>query len=209
MRAPASLSASPALARDERGAALTEFGLIFPVVAMLLLGAFDVGHTLYVRSILEGAVQKAARDSGLETGAEATVRTAVDNRVRAQLHKVGLQDSDITITRRTYRTFSAAAAVGETFTDTNGNGRCDNGEPFEDGNANLTRDADVSASGQGGAKDTVIYTVAVDYQRLFPIDGFIGGDGRSRMSGRTVMNNQPYGEQAASAATVVRNCPAS
>ncbi|MEA3015325.1 MAG: hypothetical protein QOI38_47 [Sphingomonadales bacterium] len=210
MMTPAPLPASPALARDERGATLTEFGLVFPVLAMLLVGSFDVGHTLYVRSILEGAVQKAARDSGLETGTAATIQATVDGRVRAQLHKVGLQDSDITINRRTYRTFSAAAAAqGEPFTDTNGNGRCDGGEPFEDRNANMTRDADGSAAGQGGAKDTVIYSVTVNFQRLFPIDGFIGGNGRTTMTGTTVMNNQPYGDQGSYGTPVVRNCPAS
>jgi Flp pilus assembly pilin Flp len=203
-----SLPASPTLARDERGATLIEFGLIFPTVAALLVLAFDVGHTLYVRSILEGAVQKAARDSGLETGTEESVQARIDDRVRAQLLRVGIRDSDITIARRRYQTFSAAAAdPGEPFTDTNRNGRCDNVEPFEDINGNRTRDTDSSASGQGGAKDTVIYTVRLDYKHLFPIDGFFGvGDGRATMIGTTVMNNQPYGEQAA---PVVRNCPAS
>ena len=72
------------LVRADGGAALTEFGLISPVLFLLLFGGFDVGHTLYMRTVLEGAVQKAARDASLESasGNDATVRTAIDTAVR-------------------------------------------------------------------------------------------------------------------------------
>jgi len=198
-----------ALARSERGAALTEFAILIPVLAMLLVGAFDLGHTLYLRSLLDGALQKAARDSGLETGTVAANQAAIDGNVRQQLRSLGLDDNEITIRRRYFRTFSAAAASqGEPFTDTNTNGRCDNGEPYEDRNLNNTRDADGGDAGQGGAKDTVVYTVTVNYPRMFPLHNFIDVPERIAVSGSTVMSNQPYGEQASYGATVVRNCPA-
>ena len=196
------------LVADARGAALTEFGLLLPVLAVLLMGALDAGHTLYVRSVLEGAIQKASRDSGLETGTVAATQTAIDGRVRAQLRRLGLEDSEITITRRFFRTFGAAsAAAGEPYTDTNGNGSCDAGEPYEDHNRNNSHDAVAGVAGQGGAKDTVVYTVALDYDRLFPMHGLIGLPAKVRMEGTTVMNNQPYAEQAAFEPMVVRNCP--
>jgi hypothetical protein len=72
----------------------------------------------------------------------------------------------------------------------------------------MAHDSVVGVSGQGGAKDTVQYTVRVNYPRLLPIAGFIGLPERVDMSAITVMNNQPYGEQAAGAAMTVRNCPA-
>ena len=197
------------LGRDQRGATLTEFGLLIPVLALLLVGALDVGHSLYMRTLLDGAIQKAARDSGLENGTVAATQTTIDGRVRTQLRKLGLDDSEITIRRRYYRTFSAAsAAQGEPYTDTNGNGACDAGEPYEDRNNNNTRDADGADGGQGGAKDTVVYTVSVDYDRMFPLASFIGVPERMQMSGSTVMNNQPYGDQGSYAAPTVRNCPA-
>ncbi|MGE4411843.1 MAG: TadE/TadG family type IV pilus assembly protein, partial [Sphingobium sp.] len=67
MRIPASLHR---IRRDERAATLIEFAFVAPVLCILLLGAFDVGHTLYMTSVLQGVVQKAARDSGLETSTE-------------------------------------------------------------------------------------------------------------------------------------------
>jgi Flp pilus assembly protein TadG len=196
------------LAQEESGAALTEFGLILPVLAVTLMGAMDAGHTLYTRSVLEGAVQKAARDSGLESGVVAANQEEIDAEIRDQLNSLGIRDADIFITRRYYRTFSAAsAAAGEPFTDTNGNGDCDEGEPYEDHNNNSTHDADGADGGQGGAKDTVQYTVRVNYRRFFPIAGFIGIPERVNMQAVTVMNNQPYGEQGSYAAMTVRNCP--
>jgi Flp pilus assembly protein TadG len=198
----------PRLAADASGTALTEFGLLIPVLAVLLMGALDAGHTLYVRSTLEGAMQKAARDSGIETGAIVANQTTIDNKVRSQLRELGLDNDDITISRRFFRTFAAAsAAAGEPFTDSNGNGLCDQGEPYEDHNLNNTRDADGADAGQGGARDTVVYTVALDYERLFPMAGLIGLPEHVVMESSTVMNNQPYAEQSAYGTMVVRNCP--
>jgi hypothetical protein len=181
-----------------------------PVAAVLLMGAFDVGHTLYTRAILEGAIQRAGRDSGLETGTAAAIQTTIDNRVKNQLNKLGIPDANITISRRFYRSFTQAqAAFAEPFTDTNNNGRCDNGEPYEDRNRNNTRDGDGADAGQGGAQDTVVYTVALNYDRMFPLDGLLGLPERVQMEGSTVMNNQPYGDQGSYGAMIVRNCPAS
>ncbi|MGZ8360315.1 MAG: TadE/TadG family type IV pilus assembly protein [Allosphingosinicella sp.] len=200
---------SRALAADGRGSAVTEFGLLLPVLAMLLMGAMDVGHTLYVRSTVEGAIQRAARDSGLESGTVTANQTVIDARVRSQLRDLGLADDDITISRRFFRTFAAASAAnGEPFTDSNGNGDCDQGEPYEDHNLNNTHDADGADGGQGGARDTVVYTVAVNYDRMFPMHGLIGLPAQVSMESSTVMNNQPYAEQSSYAAMVVRNCPA-
>lgn len=197
------------LAGDDRGVTLVEFGILMPVAAVLLMGAFDVGHTLYTRSILEGAIQRAGRDSGLETGTVSATQATIDNRVKTQLNKLGIPDSDITITRRFYRSFTQAqAAFAEPFTDTNNNGRCDNGEPYEDRNRNNARDTDGADAGQGGAQDTVVYTVALNYDRMFPLDGLLGLPERVQMEGSTVMNNQPYGDQGSYGAMIVRNCPA-
>ena len=52
-----------ALARDTRGAAVIEFALCAPVLLIGMMGLFDMGHNMYTASIIQGAVQKAARDS--------------------------------------------------------------------------------------------------------------------------------------------------
>ncbi len=193
------------LAQDRRGATLVEFGLLMPVMGMLLVGTFDIGHTLYLKAVLQGELQKSARDSGLETGSYAATQAALDTRIRDQVHRLG-KSSNVTITRRSYRSFSkAAAAQSEPFTDQNANSQCDNGEPYEDQNGNGVRDLDGGNAGQGGAKDSVLLTVKVSYARLFPLHKFISVSDTVNLEAKTVMNNQPYGEQG-SDTPATRNC---
>lgn len=195
------------LRTDRRGVTVVEFAIVAPVLCLLLLGFLDIAHTLYVRTMMQGAVQKAGRDSGLESGLASARQVTVDAAVRQQIVALGIRASDITITRRFYRTFSlAAAARAETYTDNNGNGLCDNNEPFDDVNSNGNRDLDGADAGQGGAKDSVLYTVTASYSRLFPIYGFAGIPRTSRLVAQTVFNNQPYGDQAAYGAASVGHC---
>jgi len=192
---------------DERGAAMIEFALIAPVLCMLLLGAFDISHTLYSRAVLQGIVQKTARDSTLESNTSAASQAAIDDRVRAQATALA-NNATITITRRYYRDYTtAAAAQAEAWTDTNHNGTCDSGEPYQDSNQNSSWDKDGANSGQGGAKDATLYTVTMSFPRMFPAAAFIGGSTTTTISAATVLRNQPYSDQGSYAAAVVRNCP--
>lgn len=190
-------------ARDEKGAAAVEFAVVAPVMGLVLLGAFDVGHTLYMRSVLQGVVQKVARDSTLESGLVTSQQAVLDQRVRDQVRALA-NNATITITRKYYRTFSnAAAAKFEPYTDTNGNGTCNAGEPYQDNNNNGVWDASGGNDGAGGAKDAVLYTVTVSYPRFFPIYKMVGGSDTTVITGSTVLRNQPYGDQAV---PTVRNC---
>lgn len=194
------------LKTDESGATILEFGLVAPVLSMLLIGSFDLAHTLYMQSVLQGALQKAARDSSLETGASSGTQTTIDTRVTNQVKQL-MNGATVNFTRRYYKTFSkAAAAQAESFTDTNTNGQCDGGEPYVDVNNNNNWDRDGGDAGQGGARDNVVYTVDVSYPRMFPLDKMIGGSGTTRISATTVLSNQPYGNQAQYASPTVRNC---
>jgi Flp pilus assembly protein TadG len=195
------------LARDARGATVIEFAMVAPVVGLILLGAFDVAHTLYARGVLQGIVQKTARDATLEGGGAAAMRAKLDSRVTAQV-KAMANNADIKITRRYYRTFSeAAAAKAEIWTDTNKNKTCDDGEPFEDANLNNVWDKDGGNAGQGGAKDTVVYTVEATYPRFFPLYNMIGGSNVTTIKGTTVLRNQPFGDQESYGAMKPGNCP--
>jgi Flp pilus assembly protein TadG len=198
----------PAFGRDQHGAAAVEFAIVAPVLCIMLLGALDIAHTLYMHTVLQGVIQKVGRDSTLESGADAQRQQVLDDRVRAQVHAIA-NNGDITITRRFYRTFTdAAQARAEVWTDTNNNGGCDDGEPYEDANLNGNWDADGGNAGQGGAKDATLYTVTVSYPRFFPIWRFIGGSDTTRLTAQTVLRNQPYSDQGSYGAKVVRNCPA-
>ena len=198
---------SGALTRDEAGATVVEFAIVAPVLGLVLLGAFDVAHTLYTRAVLQGIVQKTARDGALEAGASATAQTALDDKVKAQA-KAMANNAEVTVSRRFYRTFTeAAAARAETWTDTNSNGTCDGSEPFEDANRNNVWDADGGDAGQGGAKDATLYTVTVSYPRMFPFYNIAGGSRTTKITASTVLRNQPYADQGSYSAMQVRNCP--
>lgn len=196
----------PRLAQDSAGISIVEFGLIAPVVATMLLGIMDAGHTLYMRTILDGAIQDIARDSSLEDGGILSKQEAIDARIKDQVQKLN-KDATVTIKRRYYRNFTNAYnADAEEFTDTNTNGVCDNGEPFIDINLNETWDSDGGDAGQGGAKDVSIVTVSVTYERLFPMAALAGLPENVTVAANTVLANQPYGDQAQYGQAQTRNC---
>lgn len=192
------------LARDKSGAALMEFAIVAPVLLVVLMGTFDIGHTLYVRAVVQGALQKAARDSGLESGL--TSNAALDAKVASQIKAVTGTTASVTFKRRFYRTFSDAAAARPEWTDTNSNKKCDAGEPFEDRNNNGVLDADGADNGQGGAKDSVLYTVMVSYPRMFPLNRLINLSDTTAVSGSMILANQPYGDQGSYTAPTIGYC---
>jgi Flp pilus assembly protein TadG len=195
------------LRRDERGATLVEFGLLAPVMCMLIVGMLDVAHTLYMRTVLQGAVQRAARDSALETGTEAATRTVIDNKVRAIVRELRA-DADPKFSRRFYRSYAAASAKTPEYIEAdNGNGKCDRGENYRDINRNGVWDADGADDGQGGAKDATLYTVTLTYPRLFPLYGFVGVPRDVTVSASTILRNQPYTDQGSYATWVLKPCP--
>lgn len=177
------------LRRDASGAAVVEFALVTPVFIMALMGMFDMTYNIYTSAMLEGSIQKAARDSSVEDA-----DTVVDDRVTDAVHAIA-PDAALTFTRRAYDSY-ANVARPEDFTDLDGNGACNAGEPFEDANGNRTWDRDRGASGFGGARDAVLYEVTVTYDRPFPISGFVPGMPRQVTTvARTLLRNQPFGMQ--------------
>ncbi len=195
------------MVREESGATLIEFAFVAPIFCVLLLGAFDFGHTLYTQAVLQGTIQKAARDSSLEGNTGTTQQNAIDQHIEDAILLLDHR-AEVTITRRYYKTFEEASeAKAEEFTDTNGNGSCDNNEPYTDANNNNVWDPDGGSSGQGGAKDLVVYTADVQYPRIVPLQGFIPGmKDTVNLRAQTVLANQPYGDQSSYGDPTVRNC---
>ncbi len=180
-----------ALARDTRGAAVIEFALCAPVLLIGMMGLFDMGHNMYTASIIQGAVQKAARDSTIE-GAEDR-STVLDQRVTRMVHQIAPR-ATMEFDRTAYSTFSDVAKP-EDWNDVNGDGACNAGEPFEDANGNGSWDANMGREGFGGARDAVLYEVKVTYVRPFPISRLIGQSPTFTTTVRTVLRNQPYAAQ--------------
>lgn len=187
------------IGQDRRGVSATEFGLIAPTFIMMLLGVFDMGYNVYASAILDGAVQKAGRDSALETGASAV--GTLDAKVKENLGPLGT-GAVFSYERRNYRDF-AKVGLPEDFEDKNSNSVRDAGECFTDENANGTWDADLGKDGVGGARDVVLYTVRMNYQRKFPLYNLIGMSSQATIASATVLRNQPYADQASETTQVI------
>ena len=137
-----------------------------------------------------GAVQKAGRDSSLETGDT----TVADEKVREQVEPV-LPDVEISSERVSYFDFTDIGRA-EAWNDANGDGSCDNGEAYTDENRNGDWDADIGANGNGGADDVVVYTVNATYTPVFRIPLLPHQWNERTLSSSTVRKNQPFADQA-------------
>ncbi|MEB3414864.1 TadE/TadG family type IV pilus assembly protein [Alteriqipengyuania sp. WL0013] len=189
-----------AIARDETGATIVEFALVLPVLALVLIGIFDVGFNMYAGAVLRGVMNEAGRDSTIE----AATTGSIDKQVRDAVQDI-VPGATVTFTRRAYSSFTDVKRA-EDYTDVNGDGTCNNGEPFEDANTNGVYDTDRGIDGQGGARDAVLYTATMSYKRMFPLAGFAGVSDTYELSSATVLRNQPY-DNTLAGAPPVGNCP--
>ena len=178
------------LARDRRGATVIEFAMIAPVMVVLLLGLLDLTDQVYVQSVLDGAMQKAGRDSSLEANVENA--SALDEKVKAMVGSIA-KNATYTSERKSYSTF--ALVKPENFTDGNNNGRRDPGECFDDVNNNGQWDTDPGRNNQGGANDVTKYTVTVTYPHITPVMKLLGWPEKVTLTSTTLLKNQPYKTQ--------------
>lgn len=191
----------PFLARligDTRAATLTEFAITAPVFLMTLMAIFDFSMLLYAKSVLGGAVNRAARDSALETnnGTQANIDAAVTAQVRATF-----QDGTLSYSRRAYDSFDDVDKP-EQLTDSNGNGTRDAGECFTDTNGNCSWDTLRGTSGQGTGDEAVMYTATLTINRLFPGWKMLGQPQTTVIRASTVLRNQPFNTNTRSSATI-------
>lgn len=184
---------------DKRGTTAIEFAFVAPVFFLFLIATFDLAHREYAQSILQGAVQEAARGSTLEGGPAAT--TSIDAKVRLSVDPL-VGTAQYNFTRKTYASFTRAGQA-ENFTDSNANSIRDAGECFQDENGNGTWDADAGATGPGGSDDIVQYTATVTFPRLFPMAAMLGWTPDQIISATSILRNQPYGIKNATSVTVI------
>ena len=178
------------LARDGRGVTVIEFAVTAPVMLMLVMGMSDLAYRAYAQAMLEGAVQKAGRDSALEGGDGKIPQ--IDAKVLAMVQNMA-KDATYTTSRKSYSTFSNVRP--EKFTDGNANGVREVGECYEDVNNNSQWDPDSGKTGQGGADDIVQYEVTVTYPRIFPLAQMLGWPKNQVIKAKTLLKNQPYASQ--------------
>jgi hypothetical protein len=186
------------LFRASDGSAAVEFAVVAPTFLIFMLGIFDMGQMLYAKSVLEGAVQSAARMSALETGDTEEADAMVEKSVKPIIPGVAFQAS-----RVSYFDF-ADIKRPEKWNDDNGdeevdpedgNGVCDNGETYTDENNNGIWDDDIGQDGNGGASDVVIYTVTVTYTPTFKIPFTPKSWDDRSLTSTAVRKNQPFTNQ--------------
>jgi len=190
-----------ALLRDVRGAAAVEFAMTAPILFLMVAGSLDMAQGYYVNTVLQGAVNAAARKSSLQSGQ--TSSTTLDSLVTTMITNV-MPKATVTFTRKNYAEFTSVG-MPEDFTDTNKNGKYDSTECFVDMNGNGIWDADMGKSGLGGANDVVAYTVTVNYKRLFGLGSYLGLPLSQTIHATTILKNQPFATQSTRTGTSV--CP--
>ena len=190
------------LAGSDRGATLTEFGFVAPIFILMIMGIFDMAHTQYTHAMMNGAMQSAGRDLTLESAGsqEANIDQTVIDRVKTVVPDA----ANVQLEKLSHFEFSDIGEQEE-YDDDNGDGICNNNEVFVDANGNGQWDDNRGEVGIGGARDAVLYTAVVSYDRLFPMYGLAGMPQQVTLRASTVLRNQPYDEQDISADT--GNCP--
>jgi Flp pilus assembly protein TadG len=178
-----------AVLRNREGVAAIEFAMIAPVFLVLLMGMLNVGQTAYGIAVLNGAVQKAARDAALE-GADTQEADAMVKKMAGPI----FPGATFVSKRTNYYDFSDIGRP-EKFNDANNNSNCDNGEVFIDENRNGDWDRDVGRDGNGGASDVVVYTMEVQFKPVFRIPFSPDKWTMKSLSASALKKNQPFSDQ--------------
>jgi Flp pilus assembly protein TadG len=187
------------LRRDKRGTSITEFGLIAPVLCMMLLGMIDLGQRMYLAAVLQGTLFRAARKATVGDQTSAQIDTFVTNELAAFS-----KNATITITKKSYSDFTGVKQLETITSDTApvgtynaGTSAANPGDCYEDTNSDWKRD-DKGSSGLGQSDDIVYYQVSVTYPRVVPLSKFLGFSANETVTANTVLRNQPYGAQVPS-----------
>jgi len=185
------------LAGDRRGVTAVEFGILALPLFVMIMAALDLGYQSYVRTMMQGALDEAARIAVVEDPEFATKGKTLEVQIRnaiRQTTETVARDATIKVTEKSYYDFSDFGKAERLLTDNNGNGEYDedDGDCWEDSNGNGVYDLDAGADGVGRASDMVYYRADISMPRLLPLDTFIGLPSTIDMTVETVVRNEPY-----------------
>jgi len=188
------------MSADERGVTIIEFAIVAPVLIVMLLGGFDLVHQSYVRSVLQGALNDAARRAAVEdpefVAAGDTLEERVANLIIGQVDPIA-PNAEIEIEQSNFYDFSGIGNPEKLMTDVNENGQYDesDGDCFADLDEDGEYDTDTGREGIGGANDVVFYEATLTMPRLVPLHGFLGVAPEYNLRAETAIRNQPYEAQ--------------
>lgn len=189
-----------ALRDDERGVTIVEFAFVAPVLILMLIGGFDLAHQSYVRALMQGALNDAARRAAVEDpvflSEGDTTEERVENLIRRNLAPVA-PGAEIQITQRNFFDFTGIGNPEKLMRDEDGDGVYDesDGDCFADLDEDGEYDTDTGREGIGGANDVVFYEASLTMPRLVPLDGFLGVSANYNLRADTAIRNQPFGNQ--------------
>jgi Flp pilus assembly protein TadG len=188
------------LLADQRGATIVEFAIVVLPLSLLLMGGFDLGHQSYIKGVMQGALDDAARRASVQdpqlAAKGSTTEERVTNSIKDQLAAI-TPSAVITVTESNFYDFSGVGNPEKLMTDVNGNGRYDAADRdcFSDLNENGKYDSDTGRAGIGGANDVVFYQAHIVMPRLLPVAKLLGFSPNYDMTVATAFRNQPYATQ--------------
>jgi Flp pilus assembly protein TadG len=179
-------------ARSNDGAAALEFALVLPPLCLILVGMFEMSMLMFAQASMEGALREAARFGMTGSVADPAEREA-DILAIIDKDTLNLFDmEDATIDFVVFPSFNDVPKR-EDYSDTNGNGTYDLGEPYDDANSNDKWDSGNGVDGVGASAQIVQYTVAYDWHVITPFMAPIfGNNGKVRLKASVVLRNEPW-----------------
>ena len=185
--------------RDERGATLVEFALVCIPFLLIIFAGFDLGHRSYVDSVMQGALNNAARKAAVEDpslGGTGTVEEKIAARILAQVQPIA-PNATITVTQSNFFEFSGVGNPEKITWDKYSDGTYDesDGDCFQDLNENGIYDTNPSRTGRGGADDVAMYQAVLVMDELIPLQAFLGGSSTVTITADAAVRNQPWGVQ--------------
>lgn len=178
------------LGRETRGIAAVEFALISPVFFLVVFGFVDLAYTMYVRAMLEGTLQDAARLTTVGNQTAASVDTFVKNRMKSFGDHIV-----VTSTTTSYYEYSGIGKPEKIKQDTAPFGEYNEGDCWEDLNGNGIWDHVAGVDGVGGSDDIVYYQTTATFPAIVPIYKFMNMSNIHTVSATTVLRNQPFASQ--------------
>jgi Flp pilus assembly pilin Flp len=188
------------LIRNERGAVLTEFGLLIVPMCILLLGLLDLGYLMYLRSTFQGAINDVARLATVQNptiSGTGTVEQRMDAAIRERMRGLAI-NATYDVREQSVEDFTQIGKPEKLISDVNRNGRHDPGDCWIDLQQNGTFDTAPVRSGLGGADDVVLYTANLTMPRMFPMAKLLGASPNYEILVKATVRNQPYANQASS-----------
>lgn len=186
-----------ALRGAKDGATLVEFGLVALPFLTLIMGALDLGYQVYLSALTNGAMERAARKATVGSVTKDQVAAVIRSEVRTILPRRSRDDpAAVTVTPLSYTNFASVGKGERIVADTAPVGQYNSTDCYEDRNNNGRYDATFGGGDDmGSADDVIYYDVLVKVPRLFPLAQAIGLGAFTIVDARTLIRNQPYGDQ--------------